>query len=181
MAKSKTASAITNAAICVAVLLAICVTVGIILSVANKFTAPKIEENQRQKVIAAMKEVYPEGEVFSEVDISALGLPEEITEVYAVNDGGYVFKASVRGYSTGLIIMCGIDADGKITGTKYIESKETNGAEGKLNGAFNGLTSDSLSPVIIGGSTKTSQAYHSAVELSFKSFAILTAGKGDGN
>lgn len=161
------------------VLSAICIVVALILSVANIFTAPKIEENQRQKVISALKEVYPQSESFTEVDISSLGLPAEITEVYSATDGGYVFKTSVRGYSTGLIIMCGIDADGKITGTKYIESKETNGAEEKLNGAYNGLSSDSKMPEFIKGSTKTSQAYRSAVELSFKSFDILTQGKGE--
>ena len=161
------------------VLSAICIAVALILSVANIFTAPKIEENQRQKVISALKEVYPQSESFAEVDVSPLGLPAEITEVYSTADGGYVFKVSVRGYSTGLIIMCGIDADGKITGTKYIESKETNGAEDKIDGTFNGLSSGSKMPEFIKGSTKTSQAYRSAVELSFKSFEILTQGKGE--
>ena len=171
---------VKNKIIPTVVLSAICIAVALILSVANIFTAPKIEENQRKKVTEALKEVYPQSESFEEVDISSLGLPTEISAVYATNDGGYVFKASVKGYSTGLVIMCGIDAEGKITGTRYIESKETNGAEKILDGSFNGLTSGSALPEFIKGSTRTSEAYRSAVELSFRSFEILKSAESGG-
>ena len=162
------------------VLTAICIAVALLLSVANIFTAPKIEENQRKKVTEALKEVSPQSESFEELDISSLGLPEEISAVYVSNDGGYVFKASVKGYSTGLIIMCGIDAEGKITGTKYIESNETNGAEKLLDGAYTGLSSGSALPEFIKGSTRTSEAYRTAVELSFKSFEIIKSTEAGG-
>lgn len=155
----------------------ICIVVALLLALANMFTAPIIEKAQKEKVAAALREVYPDGESFEAVDISALGLPEVIGEAYAANDGGYVFKATVTGYNSGLVIMCGVDREGKIVDSKYIESNETNGAEAKIDGKYNGQTLDTLSPEIVGSSTKTSNAYHSAVRASLDAFEILTGGR----
>ena len=168
------------------VLSSICIVVAIVLSVANLFTAPVIEEVQRQKAIEAMQQVYPASESFEEIDISAIAaLPEEVKEAYSTSDGGYVFKISVKGYSTGLVIMCGVDAQGRITGSKCIESKETNGAETLLDGAYNGKSSSTISPVFskgsaehIANSTKTSEAYHDAMKAALASKNMLDAWKG---
>lgn len=158
------------------VLTSICIAVALILSVANMLTVPVIEQAQKDKVAESLRIVYPSGESFESVDVTDRGLPESITEVYAANDGGYVFKSEVKGYKSGLIIMIGVNAEGAITDTKYVESQETNGAEDKLDGAYNGKTVESLETVLISGSTKTSNAYKQAVTDSLDAYGIL---KGD--
>ena len=83
----------------------------------------------------------------------------------------------VTGYKSGLVIMCGVDADGKIAGVKHISSAETNGVEGDLNGKYNNMTIDSFETQLIAGSTLTSKAYAEAVKAALQS-AVL-AGGGD--
>lgn len=155
------------------VLASICIIVALVLSVANIFTAPIIKDNQYKATQNALREVYPEGKVFDEKNTADYSFPEEITEIYAADDGGYVFKCSMRGYKKGLVIMVGVSPDGSIKGTKYIESQETNGAEKKLDGVYDGKKLDSLSVEVIGGSTKTSKAYHDAVKISLEAFSSL--------
>lgn len=155
------------------VLTSICVIVALLLALANMFTAPVIERAQKEKVAEALRVVYPEGESFEPIALDGKGLPGNITEAYAVNDGGFVFKAEVSGYKSGLVIMVGVNPDGAITDTKYVESQETNGAENKLDGAYNGMTADNLDGVIIAGSTKTSAGYRDAVSASLSAYAIL--------
>lgn len=145
------------------VLTAICVTVALLLSVANIFTSDVIEKAQQEKVAKTLRVVYPSGESFEAVDTEGKELPASISEAYRANDGGYVFKASVKGYKSGLVIMVGISPDGAVTDTKWVESQETNGAEDKLDGAYNGKNQNDLEAVIISGSTKTSKGYKDAV------------------
>lgn len=161
------------------VLTAICVTVALLLAVANIFTAPVIEKAQSDKANEALKVVYPAGEDFTSVDIAGRGLPDAVIEAYSVSDGGYVFKMSVTGYKSGLVIMCGIDAEGKITGSKYLESAETNGAEDKIDGQYNGSTLDNLPIILVSGSTKTSDAYLSAIKAAMQAQVILQGGSVD--
>jgi len=158
------------------VLVTICVVVAILLSVTNSFTSSVIENAQAEKVNEALRVVYPAGESFLPLDIEGKDLPETVTEAYSVNDGGYVFKATVKGYKDGLVILVGIDASGAVTQTKYVESNETNGAEKSLDGAYNGITEGTLTPEIISGSTKTSNAYHTAVKDAFSAFNTLKGG-----
>ena len=158
------------------VLTAICIVVALLLSTANLLTAPVIENAQKEKVAAALREVYPSGESFEPVALDGKGLPESITEAYEANDGGFVFKSAVKGYKDGLVIMVGVSADGKITDSKYIESNETNGAEDKLDGAYNGKSYEDIELVLVGGSTKTSGGYKTAVTDSLAAYGLLSGG-----
>lgn len=159
------------------VLSSICAVVALLLALSNMITAPEIEKAQKKKEAKALQEVYPAGESFDALVVDGLGLPTSITAAYAADNGGYVFKSEVKGYKSGLIIMVGVDAEGRITDTKCVESNETNGAENKLNGAYNGKSAEEeLLPVLIGGSTKTSMGYKNAVADSLAAYGIL---KGD--
>ena len=158
------------------VLTSICIVVALLLALANILTTPRIEHAQKEKVAKTLREVYPEGESFEAVATEGRSLPESIAEVYSANDGGFVFKAEVKGYKNGLVIMVGVSPDGRITDTKYIESNETNGAEKTLNGAYNGKSAEDIETVIITGSTKTSNAYKQAVSDSLSAYDTL---KGD--
>ena len=158
------------------VLSAICIVVALLLAVANMVTSPIIENAQREKEAKVIRQVYPDGESFESVSLEKNKLPASITEAYAANDGGFVFKAAVKGYKDGLVILVGVSADGKIVDSKYVESQETNGAENKLDGAYNGKTAQDLEAIIISSSTRTSEGYTRAIEDSLSAYGILKGG-----
>ena len=60
------------------VLSVICITVALVLAVANIFTAPLIEKNQNEATQKALRDVYPEGNEFEKLDLSKHSFPEEI-------------------------------------------------------------------------------------------------------
>ena len=78
------------------VLGAICLTVALLLSVVNMFTAPRIAENKRKEEIKALKQVLTAGTTFDAIEITD-AYPDVITGGYK-SDAGYVFKAEVVGY-----------------------------------------------------------------------------------
>ena len=157
------------------VLGSICLVVAVLLSVLNIFTAPIIAERQAAAADAALLEVLPGGKNFEELTLDA-SYPAVVKKGWKA-DGGFVFQMEVTGYKSGLVIMCGVDADGKIAGVKHISSAETNGVEGDLNGKYNNMTIDSFETQLIAGSTLTSKAYAEAVKAALQS-AVL-AGGGD--
>ena len=101
----------------------ICLVVALLLSLVNSITGPIIEAAQNAAANEALLEVLPEGKNFEELTLDDK-YPSSITKGYRA-DGGYVFQATVTGKSSGLIIMFGIDAEGKIVGTKVIAEQET--------------------------------------------------------
>lgn len=154
---------------------AICIITVALLALVNLVTEPQIEKNQYQKLQDALCEVMPDGGEFTEIELS--NLPSEVTSAYKASDGGYVFQVSSKGFKTGLVVICGIDKDGKITGAKCIQSSETNGKEHILGEKYVGKDSENYSEVeIISNSTKTCEGYRNAIRLSFESFKILTGG-----
>lgn len=158
------------------VLSAICICVVAILAVVNIFTAPKIQKNQEEKTKQALLEVMPQGGSFEKIsDLS--GLPAEIVEAYIAETGGYVFKMQVKGYKTGLVIICGVDQNGSITGTKHIESSETLGAESKIAGSFIGKNLQSYNSVdTVTGATLTCNGYKQAIGAALRAYEIMSGG-----
>jgi len=156
------------------VLSAICICVVAILALVNIFTAPVIKENQEKKTNEALLEVMPDGISFEKVeDISKL--PDCVTGAHKSVNGGYVFTMNVSGYKTGLIVVCGVNSEGTVTGAKYIQSNETLGAENGLGDKYIGKTlSDYTSVEIISGATMTSKGYQNAIGAALESFKILT-------
>ncbi len=169
----------------------ICLVVALLLSVVNMFTAPIIKAAQDTAIQESLAKVLPKGSSFSLVENlnGYKDIDEEITAVYkAGNDEGYVFQIKTNGFNSGLVIMCGIDSNGAITGTKVIASEETPDkskpvfeaaeAEGD-KGAYNGMTANNFSTNLIAGSTLTSEAYGDAVRMSLKAFNSITGGNAD--
>ena len=95
-------------------LVCICAAVTIVMAITNSFTAPIISKNDSLKSNAALLEVMPDGEGFEQIDLSTYTLPETVTEAYKATNGGYVIKLTTSGYSSGMVIMCGVNADGTI-------------------------------------------------------------------
>lgn len=162
------------------VLGAICTIVAILLSSVNLITGPIIEERRNNSANEALIVVLPEGKGFEKLDISALGLPESITDVYKETSGkGYVFRATANGYKPGMIVMCGIDAEGKITGSKCLETQDTYNKEPQLDNSYNGQSISNFTPNMLSGATMTSSGYRDAVNAALQAFVLVTGGKLD--
>ena len=162
------------------VLSAICVTVALLLAVVNSVTAPIIEAARAAQANEALLVVFPDGEDFEEMDITDAGLPASVVKAYKETSGkGFVFQVSSTGYKPGLIVMCGVDNEGKVTGTKCLESNETNGVEGSLDGKFNTMTLDTLTVDVIASSTKTCEGYRDAVKAALQAQIICSGGSVD--
>ena len=161
----------------VIVLGAICLVVALLLSGINMITAKEIEKQLQIKSTAAKVEVLPtaSAESFSAnilADIKAENedIPKEIKAIFKA-DTGYVFQAEVSGNAAGMIIMCGISNEGKITGVKDIANGETPSfwaTVAKLLGgeksSYTGSSTTDLDPQLVSGATKSSTGVYNAVK-----------------
>lgn len=158
----------------------ICAVVAILLAATNHITAPIIKEQENEAAFAALTEVFPSGEGFAQIDISEYELPSTITEAYSEKSGGYVFKIETAGYNSGFVIMCGVDANGAVTGATYIASSETLGAEKGYGDTLVGSTKDTIDGVAtVSGATKTTGAYKNAAKDAINASVILGGGTVD--
>lgn len=164
----------------VIVLTVICIVISALLAAVNAITFPIIEKAEVQKANEALLVVMPNGKSFEELSMIEYDLPSSVTNAYRAENGGYVFKMTTTGYSSGLVIMCGIDNNGKITGAVCLDSGETLGHEKTFGERFIGLDKDGADSVdTISGATKTTSAYKNAIKDVFNSFIILKGGSVD--
>ena len=162
------------------VLGSILVVVALLLSVVNMVTAPIIEANRNAAASGALLEVFADGTGFDEIAVEGLSLPESVTKVYKETSGkGYVFRVSATGYKPGMAVMVGVNADGKITGSKCVETSDTFGKEPELDNKYNGQSIADFTPVMIGGATMTSNGYRDAVNVALQAFVLVSGGKLD--
>ena len=166
------------------VLVWICAVVAVLLALTNALTAPIIMKNEEQKSNEALLEIMPDGKSFEKLDISSYKLPATVTEAYKSENGGYVIKLNTTGYASGMVLMCGVSAEGKVTGTKIISSNETP--------SIGGAAADTMAKNVIGkddktidgvdtigGATKTTAAYRAAVKDALNTALILDGGEVD--
>ncbi len=165
----------------IAVLVSICVVITVLLAATNAVTAPLIEKNQNAAANAALLEVMPQGKNFETVDLAAYNLPATVTEVHKETTGqGHVMKLKTNGYGADMIIMCGVDATGKVTGAVCLSSNETLGKEKIYGVHFTGKDVASVAEVdTIAGATKTTEAYKNAVKDALFTVAILSGASVD--
>ncbi len=158
----------------------ICVVVAVLLAATNFITAPIIEKNEAAAANEALLVVMPNGEEFTAVDLTKYTLPESITEAYSEKNGGYVFKMTVSGYQAGMVIMCGIDKDGVVTGAVCLSSAETLGYQETYGTNLTGVNIDTVDSVdTVAGATRTTQGYKNAVKDALNAFVILQGGSVD--
>ncbi len=152
---------------------AICAVFALVLAFTNSITAPIIAENRNASANAALLEVMPNGTGFEPMDISAYTLPKTVTEVYTEKNGGYVFKLETKGFAPGLVIMCGVNSDGTISGAKCIASGETWGKEKTFGDLTVGKNSETLADVEAGATSLTVNAYRDALADALKAAKIF--------
>lgn len=164
----------------IVVLTAICAVISLLLAGTNALTAPIIEKNQAAAANEALLVVMPEGTGFEKVDLSSYELPSTVTEAYKEAGGGYVVKLTTTGYGSGFVIMCGVKADGTVSGAVCLSSNETLGYEKTFGENFTGKNSDEVAAVdTISGATKTTAAYRNAVKDAINTATILGGGSVD--
>ena len=150
----------------IAVLASICLVLALLLGVVNMITDPIIKGAEERKVQEALAEVLP-NTTFEKLDFDphdSFALPDSVLEAYSAANGGYVFKLDVKGYSTGLVLLIGVDAEGKVSDTKVISSNETNGAEKSYGSNFKGQNLAGAGAVAtVSNSTLTTTAFKGAV------------------
>ena len=162
------------------VLVGICAVMAILLAVTNALTAPIIAENQNAAANQALLQVMPNGEGFESVEFDAEKLPKTSKEVFKEKNGGYVFNMETTGYGAGLLIMCGINADGTVSGVVCLGSSETLGYEKTFGANFAGKDAAGVDAVdTISGATKTTEAFKGAVKDALNAAIILGGGSVD--
>ncbi len=162
------------------VLVCICAVISVMLALTNAITAPIIQKNNDAAANEALLEIMPNGKNFKEVDISGHTLPSSVTNAYSEDGGGYVFQLTTTGYSSGFVIMCGVNPDGTVSGATCLSSGETLGYEKTFGDNFTGKDSAGVQAVdTISGATKTTAAYRSAVQDAINASIILSGGSVD--
>ena len=162
------------------VLGSICLVAALLLSVVNMFTAPLIEANQAAAASGAFAEVLPGATGQQDLTIDD-SYPAVVKAGYKF-DNGYVFQMEVSGWSSGLVIMCGIGNDGKVTGMKHIKTSDTYGLEPELNNAYIGKDADTAELIIATGATPkslTSKGYFEAVTAALQAYTVASGGSVD--
>lgn len=161
------------------VLVCIGAVISVLLALTNAVTAPIIEKSQAAAANAALLEVMPGGKDFEKIDVSQYTLPATVIEVYREASGGHVFKLSATGFSTGMIIMCGITPDGTVSGAVCLESNETWGKEKTFGNLVKGANSQTIVDVEAGATSLTVKGYRSAVQDALNAAIILGGGSVD--
>lgn len=162
------------------VLVCICAVMAILLAITNMITAPTIQANADKAANEALLQVMPEGKGFEKMDISSYKLPATVNEVYKESNGGYVVRMTTTGYGSGMVIMCGVSADGTVTGAVCLGSSETLGYEKTFGENFTGKDAAGVDAVdTISGATKTTAAYKNAVKDALNTAIILNGGSAD--
>ena len=161
-------------------LTAISAVISILLAVTNLITAPIIEKNASAAANEALLVVYPDGGDFAQVDISTFELPATVTEAYSASNGGYVIKLLTNGYKADMVLMCGIDGTGTVTGATCLSSGETLGYEKTFGDNVAGKTVADIDAVeTISGATMTTSGYRNAVKDALNATIILGGGSVD--
>lgn len=150
------------------------------LAATNTITAPIIEKNAGAAANEALLVVMPDGGEFTAADLTQYTLPESVLEAFTASNGGAVVKLTATGYGPDMIIMCGVDANGNVTGTVCLSSNETLGVEKTYGDTLKGATIDTIDGIAtVSGATMTTGAYKSAVKDAINTATILGGGSAD--
>jgi Na+-translocating ferredoxin:NAD+ oxidoreductase RnfG subunit len=162
----------------VVALFLICALVAVMLAATNALTAPEIERREYENLQKSLKVVLPTGDSFTEMDLSGVELPKTIAAVYQAANGGYAVKLTTSGYSSGLVLLCGISADGIVVGSTCLSSSETLGYEKTFGERLVGHNSADIDSVdAVSNATKTTVGYRNAVKDALLAVEILKGGE----
>ncbi len=176
-------------------LFVICLVSTALLAFANSVTAPIIDELAVQTEIEARKTVLAVAESFEEKTADGIkyvvGLDKDGKEV------GMVFTTTAKSYGGEIIVMTGVDMDGKITGLELLQINDTpglgmNAQKPEFKNKFIGM-SDKITILknsanaanneidALSGATISSNAVAEAVNAALANYKTITEGKAGAN
>lgn len=163
---------------CILSLTLICAVMAVLLAAANYITAPIIAKNEAAAANDALLVVMPDGEEFTLVDITEMGLSETVQEVYTAKNGGTVVKLATTGFNPNMTLMVGVNADGTVSGATCLSSEETLGYEKTYGESVIGATIGDIDSVdTVAGATETTLAYRNAVRDALNAAIVLGGGE----
>ena len=148
---------------------------GGLLSVVYEMTYPIIKERAIRLEQENLYKIFPDG-VFNEIDGDNNVL---VTNIYEVENQGFIYKISSRGYNDNIIFLLGIDNDSNVVGYEMLELSDTPDIgdlvfkEPFVNVIKESNTSSSID--IIAGSTYSSGAVINGI---YEAFDIYNNSKG---
>ena len=163
----------------IVVLCVICVVITGALAVTNNMTAPIIAEATRVAQENARKELLPDADNFTKVDVTV----ENVSDVYVADNGvGTVITCAGKGYGGTITVMVAFNPDATIKQIKITEQAETAGLGSKIvsepsfQESFAGLpaapfTVDDIDA--ISGATISSKAVTAAVNSAIEAFNAI--------
>lgn len=104
---------------------------GGFLAVVNYMTAPVIAENAAKAEAENLVKIFTNGETFAAIDFkSESGNP--IVGIYSAGDTGYAYKVTVKGYSSDITYLVGVDTAGSFLGFEVLAIADTAGIGTKV-------------------------------------------------
>lgn len=109
---------------------------GLVLALANTFTAPVIAEQKAKKLAESLKDAFPTAEKIEPMDkdemTKTIGDNEAVKDIYNVTVGGevkgFIFRTVAKGGFDGPIeFIVGVSKEGNIEGFKVLNNTETPG------------------------------------------------------
>ena len=156
------------------VLVSVCLISATMLGLTNHFTKDKIRDNGLRATEEALEKVMNGEPVPVALDLEGVELNEIVTEVYKAKNGDVAVKMSTKGFKSGLIIMCGVDSEGRVINALCLDDKETYGAEETYGESFKGKDLEGVGEVdTVGGATKTTSAYKEAVKIAIETAKLV--------
>lgn len=163
----------------IVVLCVMCIVVTGALAATNKVTAPIIEEATRVAQDNARKELLPDADGFSKIDIQA----ENVSDVYVADNGvGTVITCAGKGYGGTITVMVAFNPDDTVKQIKITEQSETAGLGAKIStdkvfqDSFSGLPAEdfTVSDIsAISGATISSKAVTAAVNAAIDAYNMI--------
>lgn len=134
---------------------------AVALVVANNATKPGIAAAEQRDLQSSLTQVLPTGFAANDLlkdTISITGADGAPLTIYRTRNtggaiNGAVFQVSGRGYAGDIIVLIGVDRDGKMLGARVVKHQETPGLGDKIEAsksewihAFEGKSLSSLPP-----------------------------------
>lgn len=163
----------------IVVLCAICIVITGALAATNSMTAPIIAEATRVAQENARKELLPDADGFTKVDVTV----ENVSDVYVADNGvGTVITCAGKGYGGTITVMVAFNPDDTVKQIKITEQAETAGLGSKIQTETSFLDSFVALPAedfevtdinAITGATISSKAVTAAVNAAIDAYNMI--------
>ncbi|MCL2601830.1 MAG: FMN-binding protein [Treponema sp.] len=156
----------------------ICLIVTGALAIGHNYTQPIIAAASAGRTAVAMRVIVPHADSFEPLKTN--GLPSEVNAVYRIsNNEGYIFIVTSIGFGGDVVMMSGIDSEGRLIRSEVLSHSETpsfsapvfSEAYASQHWGQDRIGAESIAAV--SGSTFSSAAFKNALQYTFDAFEIV--------